>query len=54
MPLVRMRHHLVVGELAHFLADRIERFVESAGTDRRLRVRADQLKQPRPARRGVA
>ena len=54
MPSVRLRHHLVVGELAHFLADRIERVVEAAGADGRLVLQPDQLDQPGAARRGVA
>ena len=33
MPFLRVRHDLVVGELAHLLADRIERLVETAGAD---------------------
>ena len=35
VPCLRVRHHLVVGEFAHLLADRIERLVEAAGADRR-------------------
>jgi len=54
MPLVRMRHDFVVGELAHFLADRIERFVEAAGADGRLVLQPYQLDEAGAARRGVA
>jgi hypothetical protein len=38
-----LRHDLVVGEIAHFVAHRPERLVEAAIADRRLGVAAHQL-----------
>ncbi len=49
MPVLRLRHHLAVGELAHLVADRGERLVEPAIADRRLVVPAHQLDQAGPA-----
>ena len=54
MPIVGMRHHLALGELAHLLADRIERIVEPAIADRHAVMAAHQLDEPRAARRIVA
>ena len=50
MPLVGLRHDLVVGEIAHLLTHGGERLVEAAIADRRLRVAAHQLDQALPAR----
>ena len=49
-----MRHDLTVGKFAHFLADRIERFVEAAGADGHVRPITHQLGEPGAARRSVA
>ena len=54
MPLLRVRRDAVVGELAHLLADRVERIVEPAGADRRIVMLPDQLDEAGAARRGVA
>ena len=54
MPLLRMRHHLAFGELAHLLADGFERIIEAAGTDGRVVSELHQLDQPGAVRRGVA
>ena len=49
-----LRCDFAVGELAHLLADRFERVVEAAITDRRVAVYAHQFGEPRAARRRVA
>ena len=49
MPLVRLGRHLAVGELAHFIADRRQRVVETAIADGGAVVRAHQLDQARAA-----
>ena len=55
MPLLGARSDLVVGELAHLLADRLERLVETAGADRRLLLPlAHERGEPRAARRRIA
>ena len=45
MPAVRVRHHFLVGEAAHFLAHRFQRFVEAVVADAALRLldEVDQL-----------
>ena len=51
VPALRVLDHLAVGELAHLLADRFQRFVETAGADRR---RRGWRGSARPAARGAA
>src|SRR5215469_11631964 len=53
MPGLRERRHALVGELAHFFADRIQRLIEPAVADRRVLALAHQFDQPRPARRRI-
>ena len=54
VPFVRVRHDLAVGELAHLLADRLERLVEAAVADRRAVMLAHQRDEARAVLRGVA
>ena len=54
VPLLGARRHLAVGELAHLLADRFERVVETAGADRRLLPLPHQRGEPCAAGRRVA
>ena len=54
VPLVRMRHHFALGELAHLVAHRFERLVEPAVADGRAMMLAHQRDEPRAVLRGVA
>ena len=48
MPVVRVRHHLGVGETAHLVAHLVERLVEAGVAEGSgLRLRGDQLREPR-------
>jgi hypothetical protein len=49
VPLVRLRHHLAVGELAHLIANRRQRLVETAVADGGTMMRSHQLDQARAA-----
>ena len=51
---MRVRHDLALGELAHLVADRLERLVETAVADRRAMMLAHQVGEPRAVFRGVA
>ncbi len=52
--MLRVGRDAIVGEFAHFLADRIERVFEPAGADRRIVMLADQFDEAGAARRGIA
>ena len=54
VPLMRVRHDLAFGELAHLVADRLERLVEAAIADGRAMMLAHQVGKPRAVFRGVA
>ena len=49
-----MADHLAVGEFAHFLADRFQRFVEPAHADRGIVAGAHQVDQTGASLRGIA
>ena len=51
---MRVRHDLAFGELAHLVADRLERLVEAAIADGRAMMLAHQVGKPRAVFRGVA
>jgi len=54
VPGLRVRHHFAVGELAHFLADRIEGVVETAVADGGVVAMDHQFDQPGAVRDRVA
>ena len=49
MPLLRLRHHIAVGELSHLVTDSRERLLQSAVSDHGIVVVADELDQMRSA-----
>ena len=54
VPALRVADHFIVGEAAHFLADRFERLIQAAGADRGAVTGAHQGHQPRPPLGGVS
>jgi hypothetical protein len=53
VPVLGARNHLAVGKLAHLVAHRLERLVETAGADRRILIVRHQRNQPRAALRRI-